>query len=379
MATGHLMELCAEDTLKLNVLLANSRAVRINEQTMCVHGMTDGDDAKVELNSNCPPHKYLRLVREMLSTKALGSPRGYPVYLRRWTRMGDMQNTRLEPLLMLAEDEAVIAVARAAGLTDDLAARIWWVLPTAEVARYMLEHPCVVHGAMGPILAEYLIEYLPFEEVPGTLIETVRLILQPGLINDAQRRETWQRGARKNHYYVGFLQATPDGLPDPRPARDDYQAVKAALQMLSNDPMATQLIRVLSASGQTFLSICERVLSKAVDQDVVVELLDAMYRYFGVLRTEDREFSHVEELEQHIESMIQADDQRCAPVRQRLPELESDLKAMLLLAHSGEPLVRPIFARTDAIGSLMRKKIAPVANAVLAATAQLLRRSPSSP
>ncbi len=370
------MELCAEDTLKLNVLLANSHAIRINEQTMCVHGMTDGDDAKVELNPNCPPGKYLRLVREMLSTNALGSPRGYPVYLRRWTRMGDMHNTRLEPLLMLAEDEAVIAVARAAGLTDELAARIWWVLPTAEVARYVLEHPCVVDGAMGPIVADYLTEYLPFEEVPGTLIETVRLILQPGLISDAKRREIWERGARKNHYYVGFLQTMPDALPDPQPAREDYQSIKSALQILTNDPIAAQLIRVLSTSGQTFLSTCELVLRKPVDQDVVVETLDAMYHYFRRLRTGDREFSNVDELEQYIDGVIQAHDRLCAPVRQRRPEMEADLRAMLLLAHTGEPLVRPIFARTDAIGSLMRKKIAPVTNAVLAATARLLGKSP---
>ncbi len=373
------MELCAEDTLKLNVLLANSHAIRINEQTMCVHGMTDGDDAKVELNPNCTPEKYLRLVREMLSTNAFGSPRGYPVYLRRWTRMANMRNTRLERLLMLAEDEAVIAVARAAGLTDELAARIWWALPTAEVARYMLEHPRVVTGTMGRMLADYLTDYLPFEEVPGTLIETVRLILQPGLVTDAQRREIWQRGARKNHYYVGFLQTMPDELPDPQPARADYRSVRGALQMFTDDPAAAQLTRVLSASGQTFLTTCERVLHKPIDQDVVVELLDAVYLYFGQLRTVDREFSTVDELKQYIDGMIQAHDPRCATVCQRLPESKADLRAMLLLAHSGEPLVRPIFARTDAIGSLMRKKIAPVTNAVLAATAQLLGKSSSSP
>ncbi len=373
------MELRAEDTLKLNVLLANAQAIRINEQTMCVYGMTDGDDARVELSPNCPPEKYLRLVREMLSTNALGSPRGYPVYLRRWTRMGDMRNKRLEPLLMLAEDEAVIAVARAAGLTDELAARIWWTLPTAEVGRYMLEHPGVVHGVMGPILAAYLTEYLPFEEVPANLINTVRLILQPGLISDAQRREIWRRGAQKNHYYVGFLQTMPDDLPDPQPARADYQSVTGALRALTDDPVAKQLLRVLSAPGQAFLHTCERVLCKSLDQDVVVELLDAMYHYFAPLRTDDREFDSVTELEQYIDRVVQAHDPRGAPVRRSLPESATDLRDMLLLAHSGEPLVRPIFARTDAIGSLMRKKIAPVTNAVLAASARLRGKSLSLP
>jgi hypothetical protein len=33
---------------------------------------------------------------------------------------------------------------------------------------------------------------------------------------------------------------------------------------------------------------------------------------------------------------------------------------MMTLAWIGEPLVNPIFARSDAIGSVMRKKIEPV-------------------
>jgi hypothetical protein len=33
---------------------------------------------------------------------------------------------------------------------------------------------------------------------------------------------------------------------------------------------------------------------------------------------------------------------------------------MMILAFVGEPLVNPIFARTDAIGSVMRKRIEPV-------------------
>ncbi len=378
MATATSTELRAEDALKLNVLIANAQAIRIDEGTLCVRGMTGGDDATVVLNPNCAPEKYLRLVREMLSTSALGSPRGYPVYLRRWTRMGEMKNTRLEPLLMLAEDEAVIAAARAGGLTDDLAARIWWALPTAEVARYLLEHPGVVRGSMGPVLADYLAEYLPFEESPGALIETVRLILQAELISDAKRREIWRRGGRKSHYYLGFLRSLPDALPDPRPARADHPAVARGLAPVAAEPLAAQLIRVLSAPGQTYMSTCARVLRKPIDQDVVVELLDAMHDYFAPLRTEDREFGDPDALQHHVAAMVRAADSRCAPLRRRLPGIAADLEAMLFLAYSGEPLVRPIFARTDAVGSVMRNKIAPVTQALMAAINRLLGGSSTS-
>ena len=43
-----------------------------------------GDEAKVELNPNCNPDRYLKQVRELLSGHVLGSPGGYPVFLKRW-------------------------------------------------------------------------------------------------------------------------------------------------------------------------------------------------------------------------------------------------------------------------------------------------------
>jgi hypothetical protein len=43
-----------------------------------------------------------------------------------------------------------------------------------------------------------------------------------------------------------------------------------------------------------------------------------------------------------------------------VPECRDDVRAMLALSWVGEALVNPIFSRTDAIGSVMRRKIAPV-------------------
>ena len=101
------MELSNEDLLRLNVLLANDiEAIRIDESSMTVYGLSRGSEARVPLNPNCRPQQYLRRVREMLSSHVLGSPGGYPVFLQRWTRMGQTRDAQLHKLLLLGEPEA---------------------------------------------------------------------------------------------------------------------------------------------------------------------------------------------------------------------------------------------------------------------------------
>ncbi len=351
------MELSAEDNLKLNVLIANAQAIRINEGNLCVYGLTGEAEAKIQLHPTCGPDRYIRAVRELLATHALGSPRGYPVYLKRWTRLGEMQNTRLEPLLKLGEDEAVVAVARTPGITDELSRRIWWALPTAEVARYLLEHRQVAQGPMGRILAEFLVEFLPFEEETAAVIHTVRLVLQPGLIDTEALQAIWQRAARKPHFYVGFLHTIPNELPEQRPHHEHYHTARLRLSA-SEDRFTRQLVRLLSGPGQAFLITCERVLRKPLDQDVVVSLLEALWEYMRDARIEEDGFQDIAALSDFANGA--APLRRSAELQALIdaaPELAPQLRAMLLLAHAGEPLVRPVFARTDAVGSVMRGKL----------------------
>jgi len=47
------------------------------------------------------------------------------------------------------------------------------------------------------------------------------------------------------------------------------------------------------------------------------------------------------------------------------PQLQSQLYATLVLSEVGERLVAPIFARTDAIGSVMRRRLEPVTGPLL--------------
>ena len=362
------MELSSEDTLRLNVLLANSQAVRISEQHLCVYGLCGEGEARVQLNPTCRADRYLRYVREMLSSAILGSPGGYPVYLKRWTRMGQINNTRLQDLLMLGEPEAVVAVTRSPALTDELARRAWWAMPDAENARRMLRQSAVVSGAMGRVLAEFLVEFLPFEEDPHTIIESVSLVLQPGLIDDAVRREIWTRGLKKNVFLVGFLLATPDALPDPLPPHPHALVLQSQLPALGENLYAAQLQRALSQPGQTFLHACETVLRRPSNQDVVVAVLEALGGYFESARGDMEQSCEIGHMLSRARSPACADPGRAnalETLQQRLPERTDQLAALLFLSQLGEPVVRSIFAHTDAVGSLMRRKLEPVISPIL--------------
>lgn len=133
-----MLELSSEDTLRLNVLVNNVEAIRIEERSLTVFGLSARGEARVQLNPTGRSDQYLRAVREFLSSCALGSPSGYPVHLNRWTRMGQARDANLAKLLMLGEPEAITAVVCAPGLTEELARRAWWVDSTSENARRML-------------------------------------------------------------------------------------------------------------------------------------------------------------------------------------------------------------------------------------------------
>lgn len=362
------MELSAEDSLRLNVLLANKlEAVRIDESQMVVHALSPEGEASVKLNPQGRDDQYLKKVRELLSSQVLGSPGGYPVFLRRWTRMGQARDESLEQLLLLGEPEAVVAVVHANGLTDEIARRAWWAMPVADNARRMLEHACVVNGRLGRELAEFLVDYLPFETEHKAMIETIRLVLQPGLVSDEMREKLWRAAKRRNAYYIGFMDACPDNLPEQVEARADWQQVNERLVPLveQGNAVARQLCRCLSAEGQTFLKTAEAAMAKPTNQDVVVEFLKSIQGYFSSVCPHADSAADMETIVSDAEALL--DVPPVCPtttavheVLQRLPDHRADVRAMMALGWVGEPLVNPIFSHTDSIGSVMRKKIVPV-------------------
>lgn len=362
------MQLSEEDSLRLNVLANASEAIRVDENQMAVFGLGGGEH-RVDLKPIGNTDRYLRAVREALSTLALGTPGGYPVFIRRWTRSGALGTERLGKLLCLGEPEAVVAVAASPALTDSLALRAWWCLPTPEVARLMLQSESVRDGEAGPILVAYLLEHLPFETSTRDIIDIVKLILRSDLANVSALDSLWTRAQRAVPYRVGFLAAGPRYMPQAADLRmdSDYGGDPKRGSVKSCTEWA------LSTAGRNFFSHCAFALKKATDMECVVDTLNVMNRWLRPLRPEL--------------SLPRSADSLLSHASGRLAELQSPTTsgdsngfsalsdetglALIVLSLAGEPLVAPVFARTDATGSLMRKKLAPALAPVLAALAQL--------
>jgi hypothetical protein len=412
------LELSSEDNLRLNVLLANKpQAIRIDESKLIVSGLSDKGEFSVNLHPTGRPETYLRAVRELISGHILGSPGGYPVYLRRWTRMGQMRDESLEQLLMLGEPEAVVAAVCSPGLTEELARRAWWAMEDAENARRMLANPTIVASGLGGELADYLIEYLPFETESDKIMDSVRLVLQPGLIDTARRNDLWQKSARKQAYLVGFLRALPDDLPEPLADRGDFPQLQQALTPLAEaeNPVARLLLRCGSGAGQRFLDTLSKVLAKPPNQDVVAATFALMCEYFAPMRPEGDPGLPITELQTEAERLAgtQADAERLdgmdmarmpdkpakpeqsgmpdktgvpsepaatsAPGLQeavqacltQAPALAREIAAMRLLSGVSYATMRPVLPDPTTLGTLMRRKLTPVIDPLQAAIACL--------
>lgn len=365
------MMLSAEDNLRLNVLLRQElHAVRIDESKMVVFALTAKGEAKVVLNATGKDEAYIKEVKALFSTHVMGSPGGYPVYLKRWTRMGQARDKTLAQLLLLGEPEAVVAAVYACGLTDELAARAWWAMPTAENARRMLEKQAVAEGKTGKVLADFLIEFLPFEEDQSDIIESVRLVLQPGLISQQEKQKLWAKTKTKKSFYVGFLHASADDLPVNIAAHADYEKVKYHLSSLlqKKNPYALMLEKTFSAKGQAFIDTVKEALKKPGNQDVVISLFAAIANYFVSTVPEKYTEDNIELICAEAISLSGSNNKQIQEVVLALNGINENvqqyLSAIIVLACLSVNLVNPIFARSDAIGTVMRKKIKPVTDPV---------------
>jgi len=227
----------------------------------------------------------------------------------------------------------------------------------------MLANPAIVIGKMGRVLAHYLLKFLPFETETEKMMASVLLILQPGLIDTEDRLSLWKKSARKKAYLVGFLQALPDDLPEPVPARSDAEDHAQHLRPLAqaSNPCAALLLRVQSLSGQIFLKTLATVLAKPPTQDLVQATFDLVRAYFSSLRPDGDPDLPLAALVQDARDYAHAD--RPEDVRvccEAAPSLASEISAMRLLSGLGYGVLRPVLRDSTAIGSLMRRKLKPV-------------------
>ncbi|VAW61041.1 hypothetical protein MNBD_GAMMA11-1825 [hydrothermal vent metagenome] len=371
------MDLSPEDSLRLNVLLTQGlQAVRVDESRMVVYALTERGEAKVSLHANGRDDQYIRHVKLLLSSHSLGSPGGYPVYLRRWARMGQARDDSLDQLLVLGEEEAVVAVVHAPGLSNELARRAWWCMPTSDNARRMLEKPAVVNGDMGPVLSEFLIEHLPFEEDPLAMIDSVKSALQPGLVTEAQKLSLWAKAKLKGAYFVGFLQAMPDDLPGGAAEHVRYAYFNEKLSALvgQGNKSARLFLRIMSAQGQNYLNAIDASLKRPSDQNVVVSLFMTIEHYFQDICPGFENRRDINLLREEAQKKCHQCDEQLAEVKNSLPEAVPYLNAMMVLSGYCEELTFPVFGQTDAIGSVMRKRIKHLTDPIREQT-DILRRS----
>lgn len=382
------MPLSNEDSLRLNVLLAQKvSAIRIDEGKLILYALTQKGEAKIKLNPTARNDKYVKEVKDFLSTKALGAPGGFPMFISRWNRMGDLRNNSLDKLLLLGEEEAVVAVVNNKNITEEIAKNAWWSVQSAENARSMLANEAVVQSEFGSELAQFLIEFLPFEEDPLSMLISARLVLQKGLISDDEVLKLWKRGKSTNTLYVGFLDACPDELPELTDEHNSYREVSDKLSDLvaDNNLYAVTLCRLLSANGQTFLQTAEAAFKRPPNYDVVGALIESIRKYIFVAQPEAGQTQQQYELGLNLQAEPQTNideinslvsdifseennlfsSDELKAVKQGVPEFAAQLQAILFLSRVSQTVLAPTIATSNAVGSLMRKKLKSVFDPIL--------------
>ncbi|MDH5470194.1 MAG: hypothetical protein OEX75_06360, partial [Gammaproteobacteria bacterium] len=190
---------------------------------------------------------------------------------------------------------------------------------------------------------------------------------------DAVREHLWEKGRHRNALQVGFLQAIPDDLPDALPPHPDKKQTQLVLEDLcaSGNPFARQYLRLLGSAGQTFLATVERIMKKPSNQDVMVELMHAMAAYNRPLPLPGDVIGDIDTIAPSVDAMLNGADARnaaagqaLAALLQALPQARPKIHAMLSLAMLDEPVLNPVFSKTDAIGTVMRKKLKPVTDPI---------------
>ena len=139
-------------------------------------------------------------------------------------------------------------------------------------------------------------------------------------------------------------------------------------QFIRSTHAGSELARVWmksrSTEGQSFLVASLDVLGGLNSQEEASAALNAVGGYYAVLRVYGEHAHSPQSTLAWVESAI-VDYVDLGPV------VQAQFRALLILAHTSDAWVTPIFAQSDACGSVMRKQIEPVVNLVSAALRSL--------
>lgn len=299
--------LCAEDNFKLNVLVSNSIAIRIDTYKMCVYGLTkDKKEQSLQLATQNNHDKYIAAVQGFLVNKVLGIMGGYPSYLKRWSRMGEVESKNLKELLMLGNVDAVIAVVNIKELPLEIAEMAWWCATNtdyqAEIGRYLLTKEVVVNNDVGREIAQYLFEFIPFIENQTELMDSIFLVLNQNLLSEEQKQKLLKQGERKTVFLIGFLERN-----------------------------------LIDSFPETALKILKKITHEAV----LYRVLDEIGKYYQ--HPMIKPLSNINALKEQAESLN-----------------TTDSKQRLFLAGVSEKLVINEIAAQNLAGSNIRKQLAPI-------------------
>ena len=328
------LDLSNEDNLRLNILLCQDvKAIRINESKLTLfalvrdgvsNGTSDVKEVSVKLTPNCNVDQYVKSVKAFLSSHYLDSPAGFPIFMNRWTRTGQLKNEKIGEFLKIGEPEAVVAITYAENISVEHAKYAWWANSSVENARQLLSHDNIAKSDLASELADFLLEFLPFEIEAKDIILTVKLLIQRGLMDEDNKKSLWKKGQRKSAYLIGFLFCDPKHIPE-----------KTIAHPLCEHTTDQTVLRLLNEDGFAYIKACIKALDGFSNQDSIVLLYEAMNQYFG-------QFSDVDDT-----------------------ELSTDVQsALIALAKIDHDNLTPVLAQSNAVGSLLRRKLEPVVEPV---------------
>lgn len=335
-----------EDTLRINTLLLLSDAIRIDEYKMAIFGLDKTNtQRKIQLKPIGNHSKYLIAVRELIVNKILGTMGGYPSYLKRWSRLGEVSVKNLQSLLKLGNIEAVIAVANNKQLSDDTLKLVWWCATNTDeqtdIACYLLTKKETHNHKVKDLISQYLLEFIPFITDVQKLMDTTNLLLQDGLIDDKTKLKLWQQGQRKTAFLIGFLERIPNNLPI------------IDVNIIKHNNTNKLLTKVLSKQGQVFLQTAVFILKKINQEYVLYRLLEVIGKYAKqpqISPTDSIDSINIQ-VKEVINTMV-------------VDNSSKKIKALLFLAGVSEQLVIRQIASYALSGSVIRKKLAPILNPI---------------
>ncbi len=331
-----------EDSLRLNSLLSLCLAIRIDEYKMCIVGLDKNQkERRMQLNPSGDDYQYLTSVRSFLTTRVLGGMGGYPAYLKRWSRMGGLSLKNLQSLLKLGDTNAIVAIANTTNLPANILPQVWWCATNtdqqAEIGRYLLTKKEVLSHPIKNEISKYLLEFLPFLTTDiSALMDTLYLLLHPGLISDEAIQRLWQQGQRKPYILVPFLERYPDKLP----------TTNNKVKPINN---IVGLEKMTSEQGQLFLQTCQLILKKINHEDVLYRSLDVLGNYCA--HKTIKPAPTITKLLTQVSSALKTIN----PTKDY-----NKIKAQFLLAGVSEKLVISEIATHALSGSTIRKKLSPI-------------------